>query len=39
MIGYLIKPLTDMKQENTMSKKYEYKYKLIDKIQQLQKRL
>ena len=39
MIGYLIKTLTDMKQENTMSKKYEYKYKLFAKIHQLQKRL
>ena len=27
------------KRENTMSKKYEYKYKLFAKIHQLQKRL
>ena len=39
MIGYLIRTITDMKQENTMSKKYEYKYKLFTKIHQLQKRL
>ena len=36
MIGYLLKTLTDMKQENTMSKKYEYKYKLFAKVHQLQ---
>ena len=39
MIGYLIRTITDMKKENTMSKKYEYKYKLFTKIHQLQKRL
>jgi len=32
MIGYLIKTLTDMKQENTMSKKFEYKYKLQKRL-------
>jgi len=35
MIAGLIKLI----QENTMSKKYEYKYKLFTKIHQLQKRL
>ena len=39
MIGYLIITLTVMNQENTISKKYEYKYKLFAKIHQLQKRL
>ena len=39
MIGYLIRTITDIKQENTMSKKFEYKYKLFAKIHQLQKRL
>ncbi len=35
MIAGLIKLI----QENTMSKKFEYKYKLFHKIHQLQKRL
>ena len=35
MIAGLIKLI----QENTMSKKFEYKYKLFTKIHQLQKRL
>ena len=35
MIAGLIKLI----QENTMSKKYEYKFKLFKKINQLQKRL
>ena len=39
MIGYLMRTITDIKQENTMSKKYEYKSKLFRKVHQLQKRL
>ena len=39
MIGLLIKTITEMQEENTMSKKYEYKSKLFRKIHQLQKRL
>ena len=38
MISEIIKIVTTT-QENTMSKKYEYKYKLFAKIHQLQKRL
>ena len=38
MISEIIDIITT-KRENTMSKKYEYKYKLFAKIQQLQKRL
>ena len=39
MIGLLIKTITEMQEENTMSKKYEYKSKLFTKVHQLQKRL
>ena len=39
MIGYLIRTITEIKQENTMSNKYAYKSKLFTKIHQLQKRL
>ena len=39
MIGHLIRTITDIKQENTMSKKYEYKSKLFRKVHQLQKLL
>jgi len=39
LIGFLIRTITDIKEENTMSKKYEYKSKLFRKIHQLQKRL
>tara|TARA_R100001443_G_scaffold1548_1_gene5664 strand:- start:553 stop:765 length:213 start_codon:yes stop_codon:yes gene_type:complete len=39
MIGYLIKTITELKQENIMSNKYAYKSKLFTKIHQLQKRL
>ena len=39
MIGYLLKTLTDMKQEKTMSKKFEYNYKVFAKVHQLQKSL
>jgi len=38
MISQIIEILTTTR-ENTMSKKYEYKYKLFAKIHQLQKRL
>ena len=38
MISQIIKIVTTTR-ENTMSKKYEYKYKLFAKIHQLQKRL
>ena len=38
MISQIIKIVTTT-QVNTMSKKYEYKYKLFAKIHQLQKRL
>ena len=38
MISEIIDIITT-KRENTMSKKYEYKYKLFAKIHQLQKRL
>ena len=38
MISEIIKIVTTTR-ENTMSKKYEYKYKLFAKIHQLQKRL
>ena len=38
MISDIIDIITT-KRENTMSKKYEYKYKLFAKIHQLQKRL
>jgi len=37
MISQIIKIITPT-QENTMSKKFEYKYKLFAKIHQLQKR-
>jgi hypothetical protein len=39
MIGYLIRTITELKQENIMSNKYAYKSKLFTKIHQLQKRL
>ena len=38
MISQIIK-IVKTTRENTMSKKYEYKYKLFAKIHQLQKRL
>ena len=38
MISQIIKIVTTTR-DNTMSKKYEYKYKLFAKIHQLQKRL